>query len=190
MKNKDIIGIEYVQQFLHYNPNTGVFVWKSRDESLFGPGYHSAHTRCLQWNARCAGKVAGGIDDNGYVRIRLAGKRVRAHQLAWLTVNGSWPDQIDHIDGNRSNNSIDNLRLATYAQNSQNRARRRTNKSGFTGVYWDRETKKWRAEICHKGVDISLGRFIDKYAAYAAYLAAKAKYHTFQPVPREANVGP
>jgi hypothetical protein len=121
--------------------------------------------------------------DNGYLSIGLKGRIYYAHRLAWLYVHGEWPvDFIDHINGIRSDNRILNLRECSAAQNSQNLAKQ-YNKTRLTGVVpWK---KRFQAKICVDYKRINLGSFKTAEEAHAAYLAAKAKYHNFNPVPRE-----
>lgn len=121
--------------------------------------------------------------DNGYIKISTKGRNYFAHRLAWLYVHGRWPDEfIDHINGDRSDNRIANLRECSAAQNSQNLAKQ-YNKHRLTGVVpWK---KRFQAKICVNHKRINLGSFKTEEEAHAAYLAAKAKYHDFNPVPRE-----
>lgn len=99
-------------------------------------------------------------------------------------MTGEWPvDEIDHRDGNPSNNIWGNLRAATRADQLQN-TKDRANGSGYRGV--SRFRNKWQAGIGIGGKRIHLGHFTDPAKAHAAYLAAKAKLHPFQPIPRDA----
>jgi hypothetical protein len=110
-----------LKSLLVLNSATGEFIWKAR------PG--------IARNDR-AGKIAGKKRKDGYVDICINRKLYLAHRLVWLYVYGNWPPhQIDHINRDRTNNRIHNLRLATPAQNAQNRTIAKNNKSGFTGVF-------------------------------------------------------
>jgi len=130
-----------LREILDYNPETGVFRWKT-------------------------GKIAGGLDKDGYRRIKIAGKYYRGGRLAWFYVYGFWPPQtIDHRDRNKTNNAIDNLRLATQAQQGQNRGA--FGATGLKGV--TRTHKKWVARIRISGKLVYLGTFDDPVAAYIAY---------------------
>lgn len=146
---------EMVRELLHYDPETGVFRWRKK------------HARCIR-----AGDIAGCLDrfGAGYWRIRIDGKGYSGHRLAWLYVHGKWPEQvIDHINGDRADNRIANLREATHRQNQQNRTRvQRNNTSGVRGVTWDKVTKRWRAYIENMGHTICLGRYDDKERAAKA----------------------
>lgn len=132
---------------------------------------------------RADSEMKGNVNERGYLRIVLNGKKHKAHRLAWIYEYGTIPEgmQIDHKDMDKLNNRIDNLRLATNAQNKQNIHKPRSdNKSGYLGVYLHSEkTKKYIAEIGVNGKKIKLGYFDTPELASEAYLAAKRKYHEF-----------
>lgn len=114
-----------------------------------------------------------------------------AHRLAWLYVHWCWPaEQLDHINGVRSDYRIANLREATHAQNHQNQGVRKNNTSGATGVYWDAELGKWYARIMVEGKSLHLGTFAEKSKAIEARADAKAKCHPFNPVATDAARSP
>lgn len=132
-----------------------------------------------------AGNEVGSTDARGYVWICIERQRYYAHRLAWLWTHGQWPkDQLDHVNGDTSDNRLANLRECTNAQNGQNYGLRKNNKSGLTGVHWSRERNKWCAAIRIAGKMTGLGRYGTQEEAHAAYLAAKRQHHTFQPTPR------
>jgi hypothetical protein len=93
--------------------------------------------------------------------------------------------EIDHRDGKRDHNWIDNLREATHGENQQNQGKHRNTKSGFSGVTWYNRSKCWRARIDINHKQLCLGYFADPKDAAAAYLSAKQKLHTFNPIPRK-----
>lgn len=160
---------EELKKLLRYEPETGLFYW-------------------LVSLARRVkvGDIAGTVKNNGYIRIRINGKMHYSHRLAFFYHYGEWPvDQLDHIDGNPANNRIDNLRDANNSENAQNRGVRSNNRSGFIGVHWYKQSKKWRAEIRINGKQKHLGYFDAPQEAHKAYLEAKAELHQFQPIPRE-----
>lgn len=103
----------------------------------------------------------------------------RAHRLAWLHVHGVWPkDDVDHMDGNRVNNCIANLRDVDRSTNLQNmRSPGRPSKSGLLGVSWFERDRNWLARICVDGKNRYLGYFQTKEQAHEAYVAAKRKLH-------------
>ena len=94
-----------------------------------------------------AGGVAGYVHATGYRKIQINGKRYYAHRLVFLMHHGYLPQFIDHIDNNRSNNRIENLRPATRGENQWNQAIASCNTSGFKGVFWHKEAQKWYARV-------------------------------------------
>ncbi|WP_431014550.1 HNH endonuclease signature motif containing protein [Bradyrhizobium pachyrhizi] len=154
-----MLSVELLKEILSYDPETGLFRWVKE----------------CRPNNPLLGKIAGGLQSDGYWCIEIDHKPYRAHHLAWLWMYGSWPNsQVDHIDGCRTNNAIANLRLATSSENIANSKLRSDNTSGFKGVC--RLGRKWRAKIAVRGRRISLGMFDTAEEAGAAYLAA-AKTH-------------
>jgi hypothetical protein len=119
-----------------------------------------------------AGNVAGSPNTKGYWDIGLGGRLYKAHRLAWLYAFGEWPPhQVDHRDGNRRNNAIANLRLATNQQNQANRGPQRNNTSGHKGVSWHRRERKWVAQMKVSGRKVNLGQYADFERACEAYRA-------------------
>lgn len=161
-----------LKEVLRYDADTGEF------------------TRVTFSGNRCAGSARLGPitqkpDERGYIRIRVYGKKYRAHRLAWLYVHGCFPEQgLDHINGDKLDNRIANLREADQMQNSQNRKPMEGTSSKLLGVTRYRGANKWRAQIMVSGKKIALGYFDDEHQAYDAYLKAKAELHTFNPIPR------
>lgn len=147
------ISVADVNSVLRYESESGEFIW-------------------LKYSSRGAiGTKAGNVCRHlGYRRIQIRGRSYYAHRLAFLLMTGRWPvGEIDHLDLDRSNNKWENLRECSHSQNGQNCRPRRTNKSGFKGVSFDRRRNKWRACISVGGKSLSLGMFYDKADAAAAY---------------------
>lgn len=107
---------------------------------------------------RKTGDKLGDLTDKGYLKASVGGKPYRIHRLVFLYHYGYMPSQVDHIDGNRTNNRIENLRQATSAQNNQNRTP--TGSSGIKGVRWHKQSKKWVASINVNGKSVHLGSFL------------------------------
>ena len=169
MKTLTDLTAARVRELLSYEPETGVFRWVAHRCNLVEQ------------------QVAGHVTKYGYRLIGVDLKTNMAHRLAWLYVSGSWPDdEVDHINGDRDDNRIANLREASRSENQQNLARRANNTSGFPGVCWSNQASKWQAGIKVHGRLIGLGQFASAAAAGAAYLAAKARLHTFNPTVRAA----
>ena len=113
---------------------------------------------------------------SGYINIRVNNKTYLAHRLIWLYVYGKWPIIIDHINGNKIDNRICNLRNATYQQNNCNK-KFIENTSGIKGVCWDKVRGKWFARIMLNYKSINIGRFDNLNDAKLAIEAARIKYH-------------
>lgn len=126
-----------------------------------------------------AGELAGTIQNHGYQVISIDKKRYMAHRLAWFYVRAVWPSgDLDHINGDKLDNRIANLREATRKQNMQNVRQHKHNTSGYKGVAWHSQRNKWRAYIFDSYRQIHLGLFDSREAAYAARLKAEKQYHT------------
>lgn len=156
-----------IKSLLQYDPETGIFTWLPRPW-LTG----KANT----WNIRFANNPAGGFDDRGYVQIRINGNHIRAHILAWIYVYGFKPKELDHINQNKSDNRIANLRELDRSGNMQNTPLRSHNTSGCTGVSWDKRRKTWEAYVSVKHKKHSLGSFKRYDAAVSARKQAEIDY--------------
>ena len=151
------VTVERVRELLDYDPETGEFRWR---QSL---------------GSRKAGDIAGYRKPGEYSRIQIDGKMLLLHRVAWLYVHGVWPkDQIDHINLEKSDNRLVNLREATRALNSANTRKPSTNSSGHKGVRLKRG--RWNAQIKVSGKFLFLGSFADPIAAQQAYKSAAEKY--------------
>ena len=161
-KSNSTLTAERLREVLDYDPETGVFVWRVRTSN------------CIK-----VGSVAGGQRQDGYFAIGLDGKTYLSHRVAWLWVNGFWPQYaIDHIDGDLTNNRISNLRDVDQTINMQNVKRACVNNktSGLLGTH--PSGKKWRAQIAVSGKMHYLGTFDTPEEAHAAYLGAKRLFHS------------
>lgn len=131
-------------------------------------------------NSKCrkVGDTLSSLTDKGYLRSSVCGKSYRVHRLVFLYHHGYMPIQVDHIDGNRMNNKIENLRDATSSQNNQNR--KATSSSGVKGVVWHKQSKKWVASICVNRKSVHLGSFLSiEEAALVANRARKLAHGEF-----------
>jgi hypothetical protein len=151
-----------LRALLSYYPESGDFIWNVAVNSRAQPS-----------------SIAGSLNQDGYLQIGIDGRRYYAHRLAWLHFYGELPTHgIDHINGDRADNRIANLRLATHAQNAANAKRCRTNRSGLKGV--SSSHGKWRARISPKGKCLGLGTFNSPEDAHAAYVAtAQSEFGKF-----------
>jgi hypothetical protein len=147
---------------LNYDQETGIFTWK----------YDG--TRGVK-----AGHITGTKMKSGYLMLCVKGKRLLAHRVAWLLVHGEFPfGNIDHVNRDKSDNRIANLRLATCEQNAQNRLKNCKNTSGFKGVTWHKRDERWQAAITVKGKVLHLGYYKVLVDASNAYIEASKKYQT------------
>lgn len=116
------------------------------------------------------GEIAGQRKTReGYFSVQIRGKAHKVHQLVFLMLRGFIPDEIDHINGDRSDNRIENLRAVTRSQNCANQLTQKRSVSGFKGVTRIRRNGKWRARIKVSQVEYFLGLFDTPEAAAAAY---------------------
>jgi hypothetical protein len=160
-----ILSAARLRELVSYDPTTGEFV---RLKNTY---------RHPQLIGKVINPVAAG---NGYVYISVDGKPYLAHRLAWLYVYGEWPERdTDHINCDRTDNRIENLRDVERHVNNQNRSGTRADNksSGLTGVTWHNHSRKWRARIWLHGKEHRLGLFDTTEEAYDAYVAAKRKLH-------------
>ena len=160
---KPLPPLEELKEFLDYNPDTGIFTWKKQ----------------VAPNIK-VGQKAGVLHSwTYYIIITFKNREYYAHRLGYYMYHGIDPLEkfIDHIDGDKANNKINNLRLVSKSQNGMNRVSlSRRNTSGCTGVYWHKTKKKWQAQIkLKKGLKF-LGAFINKEDGIKARREGEIKY--------------
>ena len=148
-----------LKQLVHYCKETGSMTWKRRDVSFF-----KSQRSCDSWNTKYAGKEIITVDGKGYLCGMFFEKRYLLHRMAWLYEYGVFPKIIDHIDGNRKNNALHNLREVTSQQNHMNQRRSSKNTSGVTGVYFNKRKNIWCAQMKFNGKTYHLGssKFFDE----------------------------
>jgi hypothetical protein len=164
--NCGTLTAERLRELLDYDPATGVFTWRLVNRRAF--------------RAKAGDRAGTRPDGAGYLPIGVDGKVYRAHRLAWLHVHGTWPfGVIDHINGIRHDNRIENLRDVPVKINAQNQRRAvSTNLAGMQGVWTPRgRAKKFAAYIIANGIRIRLGSFDTADLAHAAYMDAKRRLH-------------
>lgn len=151
-----------LREVLHYEPSTGVFTWATSSGGVQ------------------IGTVAGNTNSNGYMVIGIGGQKYRQHRLVWLYVYGEWPAlTIDHIDGDRTNNRIGNLRCIPQEINMQNRrTASKANASGVLGVYWSERKGGYMASVTTGGKKKRRGPYRSIDRARTAYVALKRMLHT------------
>jgi len=148
-----------VQRMFNYLPDTGELVWKVD-----------------QGKNKTKGKKLQSISCSGYLRVVINKKGYLAHRLVYLLHAGYLPDIVDHVDRDKLNNRIENLRAANNLQNCRNSASRKNSTSRYLGVSKVKKYNKWVAQIMIKGKQTNLGWFTDEWEAALAYNTA-AKEH-------------
>lgn len=158
---KEPVSVARLSQLLRYEPRTGELFWRVHRGSKCKPGDPAGNTR-----------------SDGYREVMIDGQHCRTHRVAWAITYGEWPQwPVDHIDVNRANNAISNLREITPTGNSHNvHVPHAQNKTGFLGV-WRMASGKFRAEIRAAGVRHKVGIFETAEAAHEAYLEKKRELH-------------
>lgn len=159
-----------IREMFNYGPESGVLSWRRRPASHF-----SSEAAAATFNTRFFGQPVGSSQRSGYLMVSIKGKHYAVHRLIWIFVNGGIQGEIDHINGDRSDNRIANLRDVDRQANTRNSKLSVRNKSGRVGVRWSRSSKKWIAEI-RDNKNIRLGNFDFFEEASEARSAAEVKY--------------
>lgn len=163
---------DHLHAVLDYNAETGIFTW-----------------RIACRGTKAGAKAGSKPNSDGYINICVNHLLYKAHRLAWQHVHGIVPpNQVDHINGDRADNRLCNLRLATNAENSQSRPVNGQGSSGLIGATWRADKSLWASEIMVGGRRHRLGYFDSRELAHVAYLHAKARLHKFQSVPRDITI--
>lgn len=163
MTDKAHTDFDRFSEYLSYDPETGDIRWIKR------PGRRGR-----------VGSVAGNTDSKGYRRISFMGRSFGGHRVALLLTKGEWPrEEIDHVNGDRSDNRLCNLREADRSMNGQNiRKPMRTGASGYLGVSFHKNNRRWVASIKVARKTIFLGQFGSPEEAHACYIEAKRRLHS------------
>lgn len=170
---EQILTQSTLHNLLNYDRETGIFTWLIRNNFSAGDNI---------FNSRYAGKISGHtcLDrqcGKKYIQIRVNNKLYKAHRLAWLYVHGEFPQHdIDHLDGDGTNNSICNLKSVTHSVNGKNLRMPKTNTSGIVGVQFNIEREKWVARIMVSFKNKTLGYFDNKTDAIICRKMAEYKY--------------
>lgn len=155
-----IITFSRLREMLSYDPQIGEFRWK------------------ISPNGRMKAGAIAGKTSKGYRQIGVDGRLYAAHRLAWLYQTGKWPvDLIDHINCDPGDNRFCNLREASRSENARNSKLNARNTSGFKGVTWEKNAKRWMAQIQVNCKNNNLGLFDTPEEAHSAYIAAAEKLH-------------
>lgn len=168
---------EFLRELLDYDPETGVLTWKLRTPKMFRGAKYSPERDCAIWNTKNAGKPAfSRMNESGYLAGKISKSSLKAHRVIWMMVHGEAANQIDHINGDRADNRLANLRNVDHFENHKNMRMRADNTTGVSGVAWDRRRGKWQAKIGVNGQKLHLGRFTCIGQAVAARKAALRRY--------------
>lgn len=151
---------EELLSLLYYCSESGIFTWIS--------------DRGNQINK---GNEAGGVNQEGYIEIKLFQRRYKAHRLAWFYMTGKWPEVIDHINRERSDNRFCNLRECSVQQNSCNTGMSHRNTSGYRGVSKHKQSGKWKVDVKVNGRKLFFGLYEDIELAGLVAEEARAKFH-------------
>jgi hypothetical protein len=151
-----------LNSIFEYEPLTGVVRWKERRSNI------------------AQGSIAGCVHGSGYKVVTINSKTYKLHRIIWIMLFGQIPENfyLDHINGNKIDNRLENLRLATNNQNQQNRPAPKNSSSGYRGVTWHKQVNKWMARICHEGKRTTIGFFDTAEDAYEAYKQEAKKLFT------------
>ena len=163
MKSIELPPVEVLREHFTYNPESGEIRWRK------------PLANCVK-----EGDIAGGVNNEGYINIKLHCVSYKAHRIAWALHYGEEPNlYIDHKNGDRSDNRIANLRLVTKGENNYNSKLHKHNVAGHRGVNYHKGNKKWRARIKLNGKDFTIGYFDCKEDAIAARLKVEADNNIF-----------
>ena len=154
---------EELRRLVNYDTETGIFTWLAQRQRV------------------SAGDVAGSRNASGYWSIMIDYRGYLAHRLAWFYMYGEWPEALDHINRNRSDNRIGNLRIATQAENKCN-AKHPPNSSGLQGANWDHQRGMYRVRVSFKRRRRDFGYYKTALEAHVAYkMAVQALQGEFAP---------
>jgi hypothetical protein len=154
------LTVDLLNHLFEYDKETGNLLWKRKS---------SAKVK--------VGAIAGTLKSHGYLCVGINYNSYRAHRLIFLMHKGYLPKTIDHINGDKLDNRIENLRAATVGQNQHNRKTNANNTSGYKGVSWHKARKKWVARITLERKNIHLGYFANAEEAAKVVRAAREELH-------------
>ena len=149
------MDVARLKDLMYYNPDLGIFTWLKGVKK---------------------GKKAGTRESSGYIKIKIDGKDYKAHRLAFLYMYGFMPDEIDHINHDKTDNRILNIRSVTHAENCKNLKKSKNNTSGLNGISYDKTNNLWRSRITVNGKAIYLGRRRSFFDACCLRKSAENKY--------------
>lgn len=173
----DPISIDLLRRLLRCDPETGKLYWLPRTTDMFSDGgRHSSAHSCAKWNAKHAGKEAFTSLSDGRPHGRIFRRGYRASRVIWALVHGDWPDEVDHINRDPSDNRLCNLRACSHRENLYNQSSAKGSTSQYLGVRWDKGRGNWCAAISVAGRGHFLGRYGREDEAARAYDAAARRH--------------
>ena len=177
---RERVSSRVLNRILAYDPSTGLLTWRHRPNWMFKRHHYTGERETFAriWNSKLAGKPAfTSINADGYNQGQIFRTLHRAHRVIYCLVEGEWPKgHIDHINGDRSDNRWENLRLVSRIENQRNSKRYKSNTSGVMGVCWYKREKRWVARIGTGKKPKVLGYFTEFEDAVAARKAAEIEY--------------
>lgn len=170
MADKPDITPELLRQLMRYEPESGKLFWLNRSGSIV-PDLRERNS----WNARYAGKEVGAVNGKGYLTLEILRSSQKAHRVAWAIYYGEWPNGlIDHINGDRTDNRILNLRVVTIGESAKNRGLQKNNPSGYSGIC--PRGSNWRVTLGVNGKRINIGTFDNLQEAVLHRKLAEIEY--------------
>lgn len=163
-----ILTQDFLREVFTYDFENGGLIWKRKADDC---------QENRRWNTRYAGKHAGSPNNQGYLHVKLGGRKYKLHRLVFLYMHGYLPKIVDHKDNDLQNNRIENLRAADHQKNNYNCRISSANTSGIKGVSWHKQHKKWYATIRVNGKAVFLGIFDKKSDAEERVKAAREELH-------------
>ena len=147
----DRMSVLELRDILICDSDNGTLIWKPRRSSMFRPGNTGRDARRDAWNKVHAGAPAlVSVKENKYLYGRVCNKNMYAHRVIWAMHHGDWPaGEVDHVNGDRTDNRISNLRDVTHVQNARNVSVR--DGRVFTGIYFDKKWGKWYENVGRNG---------------------------------------
>ena len=183
MKTRPLPSKEELDQVFRYDPTTGEIFWRPRTPAMFTAGATAKRPRehaCNQWNSRWLGRPAACLKDDGYWYTHFNYRTLLVHRLAWKIMTGIDAPELDHIDGDKLNNTWRNLRLGSGANNQKNSPKRHDNTSGHVGVV--RRGARWIAQFGANGTTKHIGIFDTFEEAVAARKVVEKSFLVFTPI--------
>jgi hypothetical protein len=172
---KEMPPQEYLKECFNYDPSTGHLIWKTRPVEHF-----KTKQAWSRWNNKYSSCRADHVAPDNRHYTGIANKRYLAYRVIWKLIYGNSPEFIDHIDRDSKNNKLNNLRMATRADNQHNTVAQQNSKTGLKGVSWAKHAKKFTAQIYTEGKAKSLGYFSTPQEAHNAYCeTAKVQHGEF-----------